>query len=204
MSQHRGSVQSLEELRTLYPQPSPLVRRKVRPALDTHCCQVIAESPLVFLATADARGRCDVSPRGDAPGFVRVLDDHTLVLPDRLGNNRLDALRNLLSNDHVGLLFVIPGRDDTLRVNGRAVISTNSELLAAAAVSGRAPVTVLVITIEEAYLHCGRSFQRGSVWSGAKPGVDLPGLAEMLADQVGASQEERKALLAAVAAADLY
>src|SRR5215475_9315469 len=110
-------------------EPSEVARRKEIPALDIHARTFIANSPFLLLGTAGADGRCDVSPKGDAPGFVHVLDDHRLAIPDRLGNNRLDGLSNVLENAHVALLFFIPGREDTLRVNGRATISRDETLL---------------------------------------------------------------------------
>jgi PPOX class probable FMN-dependent enzyme len=113
-------VVSEQELRDLYGQPGARAVAKERPALNDDCRAFIAHSPFLVMGTASADGRCDVSPKGDAPGFVQVLDDHHLAIPDRLGNNRLDGLRNVVENGHVGLIFMIPGREDTLRVNGRA------------------------------------------------------------------------------------
>ncbi len=187
-------IDSPAELRDRYPEPAALIRRKQLRALDAHCRRFVARSPLVFVATADGAGHCDVSPRGDAPGFVRVLSDTALALPDRKGNNRLDTFRNVLENPHAGLLFVVPGIDDTLRVNGRAAIATEPELLASMAVAGRAPKAALVVEVEEAFLHCGRAFKRGAIWD---PGTfaargELPTLAQMLADQTDPDAAERR------------
>lgn len=199
----QGRVRTVEELRSHYLEPRSVVERKVLPRLDGHCRRMIEQSSLVFVSTADAAGRCDVSPRGDAPGFVRALDDTTLVIPDRPGNNRLDTLINLLTNPHIGLLFVVPGHDDTLRVNGRAEIRHDPDLLRDFTVRGRSPVTVLLIRLDEAYMHCGRAFKRGSVWEARGGRPSLPSMGEVLADQTDASAQER-ALLVGDDVAELY
>lgn len=124
-----NTIKSEEELRAILGYPSELVKNKAIDALDEHCRQFIAKSPLLIMATSDAEGLCDVSPRGDAPGFVLVLDDNHLVIPERPGNRRMDSLRNILSNPNAGLIFLIPGLEETLRVNGRAYIVRDEELL---------------------------------------------------------------------------
>lgn len=199
------AVTSPAALRELYEAPHDLVLRKVLGALDAHCRRFVARSPLVMVATADAAGRCDVSPRGDAPGFVRVLADGRLALPDRKGNNRLDALGNVLENPRVGLLFVVPGCDDTLRVNGQAAITADPALLASLAVAGRAPRSALLVSVEEAFLHCGRAFKRGRVWDPATFAArgELPTLGQMLRDQTDPDAAERR-LLAGSESAELY
>jgi uncharacterized protein len=116
------------------------------------------------MGTAGADGRCDVSPKGDAPGFVHVLDDTHLAIPDRIGNNRLDGLRNMVENPHVALIFFIPGREDTLRVNGRATISRDDALLERLAMGGKRPQTVLIVAVEQAFMHCARAFKRAGLW----------------------------------------
>jgi PPOX class probable FMN-dependent enzyme len=187
-------IASPAQLRERYAKPLPLVVRKQLAALDGHCRAFIARSPLVMVATADAQGGCDVSPRGDPPGFVAVLDDGHLAIPDRKGNNRLDALGNVLANPRVGLLFVVPGSDDTLRVNGRASIVADPELLAAMAVEGRVPASALLVEVEEAFLHCGRAFKRGRVWDPTRfvaPG-ELPTLGRILTDQTAPDAQERR------------
>jgi PPOX class probable FMN-dependent enzyme len=157
-------VASERELRDLYGQPGVRAVAKERPALNEDCRAFIAASPFLVMGTAGADGRCDVSPKGDAPGFVHVLDDHHLVIPDRLGNNRLDGLRNVLENGHVGLIFLVPGREDTLRVNGRARIVRDEGLLERLAVNGKRPVTALVVEVEQAFMHCARAFKRAGLW----------------------------------------
>ncbi len=157
-------VGSEQELRELYGLPGERAVAKEQPALDQHCRAFIAHAPFLVMGTAGADGRCDVSPKGDAPGFVHVLDDHHLVIPDRLGNNRLDGMRNIVENAHVGLLFFIPGREDTLRVNGRARIVRDDALLERLAVGGKRPVTALVVEVEQCFLHCARAFKRAGLW----------------------------------------
>src|SRR5258706_4152734 len=132
-------VSTTEALRALYGQPGERAVAKEQARLDEHTRAFIAHSPFLVLGTAGADGRCDVSPKGDAPGFVHVLDDRHLAIPDRLGNNRLDGMRNVVENPHVGLIFLIPGREDTLRVNGRARVVRDEALLARLAVDGKPP-----------------------------------------------------------------
>ena len=200
------AIGSPAELREHYPPMLDLIARKVLPALDAHCRAFIARSPLVMVATSGADGSCDVSPRGDPPGFVAVLDDHTLALPDRKGNNRLDALGNVLENPHVGLLFVVPGIDDTLRVNGTARISTDPQLLEPMAIAGRLPASALVVTVQEAFLHCGRAFKRGRVWdpAGYAARGDVPTIGQALADQAAPTAHERELIAQDERSPELY
>ena len=158
------AVTSEALLRELYGQPGERAVAKERPVLNEDCRAFIAHSPFLVMGTAGADGRCDVSPKGDAPGFVVVLDDQHLAIPDRLGNNRLDGLRNVVDNPHVGLIFFIPGREDTLRVNGRARIVRDEALLERLAVAGKRPVTALVVEVEQCFMHCARAFKRAGLW----------------------------------------
>ncbi|HEU4371789.1 MAG TPA: pyridoxamine 5'-phosphate oxidase family protein [Methylomirabilota bacterium] len=158
------AITSEQELRDLYGQPGARAVAKERPALNADCRAFIAHAPFLVMGTAGADGRCDVSPKGDAPGFVHVLDDQHLVIPDRLGNNRIDGLRNIVENAHVGLIFLIPGREDTLRVNGRARIVRDEALLDRLAVNGKRPVTALVVEVEQCFMHCARAFKRAGLW----------------------------------------
>lgn len=204
-SQSANVVTSEAELRRIYPQPVDLIKRKILSRLDGHCRRFISLSPLVFVSTASRDGRCDVSPRGDPAGFVEVFSDTQLVLPDRPGNNRLDGLRNIIENPRIGLLFVIPGVQDTLRVNGRAMVVTTPHVLVRMAVDGRLPASAIVVDIEEAFLHCGRAFKRGDVWDPTRylaPGT-LPPLGKMLADQTRPDAAENT-LLADSERAPLY
>ena len=175
-------IRDEDELPALY---GPALERSVRTQLDRlddYCRAFIAASPLVILGTQFA-GFADASPRGDAPGFVRVADDHTLLLPDRRGNNRLDSLRNIVRNPAVGLLFLIPGANETFRVNGEAVLSRDPALTSLFTVQEKEPRTVIVIRVKEAYIHCSRALVRADLWNPAKyaaPGA-VPTFGEMLA-----------------------
>lgn len=153
-----------EQLRELYPPPNPHALRKEIDHLTEETRALIGCSSLVFVGSADAEGRADVTPRGGPPGFVSVLDERTLVIPDATGNKRLDTLHNVLRTGRVGLLFLIPGRPTTLRVNGRACVSARPELLAALTPVGKPPVTALVIQVEQAYPHCPKSLMRANAW----------------------------------------
>jgi uncharacterized protein len=157
-------IGSEEELRALYGFPGERAVAKEQAVLDDGCRAFIAHSPFLVMGTAGADGRCDVSPKGDAPGFVHVLDAHHLAIPDRLGNNRLDGMRNVVENPHVGLIFFIPGREDTLRVNGRARVVRDEALLERLAVAGKRPVTALLVEVEQCFLHCARAFKRAGLW----------------------------------------
>lgn len=152
-------------LRQIYGEPMQLALDKVVLKIDQMCRTMIERAPFVVISTADAAGRQDVSPKGDGPGFVAILDEHTLAIPDRKGNNRLDGLENLLENPNIGLLFMIPGYRETLRVNGRARISTDPDLCARLAVQGKAPVTVTLVDVDEAFIHCGKALIRSKLWA---------------------------------------
>jgi PPOX class probable FMN-dependent enzyme len=154
----------VEGLRSLIGEPSELVQAKVSDRLNDLTRQFVERSPFLCLATSGADGTCDVSPRGDPPGFVRILDERTLLLPDRPGNRLADSHRNILENPRVAMLFVIPGVTDTLRVNGRASIVTDAELLAPCAVEGKTPQLGLLIDVDEAFTHCSKSFLRAQLW----------------------------------------
>ncbi len=179
-------VRTEAELREVVGDPSELVRRKALPALDDHCRAFIARSPFALLATADASGACDVSPRGDGPGFALVLDDRTLVLPDRPGNRRVDNFRNVLTNPHVGLLFVVPGTEETLRVNGGARLVRDPDLLERLAVQGKRPTLALAVEVQEAFFHCAKAFKRSRLWQPETwpDRSDRPSLGTILRDQV--------------------
>jgi len=170
------------ELAALYP---PALERSVRKQmdhLDEHCRAFIAASPMVIVGTQGATA-ADNSPRGDVPGFVKVADDHTLLIPDRRGNNRLDSLRNLVKNPAVGLLFLIPGVNESFRVNGEAVISRDPALTEQFVMQGQAPRTVIVVKVKEAYIQCSRALVRSDLWNPAKhaaPGT-LPSMGTVMA-----------------------
>ena len=180
------AITSLDALHGLYDAPSERVRLKQIDRLDEHCRAFIAASPFLILATCGSSG-ADGSPRGDRPGFVEVADDTTLLLPDRRGNNRIDSLRNIVENPAVGLIFLVPGVHETFRVNGRARISTDPALLARFAVDGKAPKTVLVITVQEAFIQCARALVRSDLWNPARHvrRDELPSIGTILAAHTG-------------------
>lgn len=181
------TITTVEELRTVMAMPSEPALRKELSRLDEHCRWFIERAPFVFIATSGADGRCDVSPKGDAPGFVQVLDDETLVLPDRPGNNRADSITNILENPHIGMIFVVPGADWTLRVNGRASIVRDADVLARCAVGGKAPALGIGVHVEEAYMHCPKCIIRSGLWDvGTQLGAgEMPKFALMARDMAG-------------------
>ena len=181
------------ELREVYRPPAPRAAQKVLDRLDVHCRNFIELSPLGVLRSRNAAGPADASPRGDPPGFVKVLDDRTLLLPDRPGNNQVDSLQNIVDNPGVGLLFFVPGMNETLRVKGKAEITTDAELLEPLTVAGKPPRSGLKVTVDEAFLHCGRALIRGRIWD-ADAQIDrksYPTYGQVLADQIaGADARE--------------
>jgi PPOX class probable FMN-dependent enzyme len=180
----RDVVTSADELRALVGEPSEIAVKKQVATIDVHCREFIGRSPFVLLATSDAAGRCDVSPKGDGPGFVLVLDDRHLVIPDRPGNRRLDGMRNLVANPHVGLIFLIPGKEETLRVNGQAWIVRDEALLERMAFAGKRPQLAIGVQVEECFMHCAKAFKRSKLWD-ARQWPDLTRLApaaQMLLD----------------------
>jgi PPOX class probable FMN-dependent enzyme len=175
-------IGSVEALRELYREPSELVRRKKITRLDNGCRAVIEAAPLVFVGTSGPDGACEVSPRGGPPGFVQVIDDQRVAIPDLSGNNLLDTIRNIVLNPHVGLLFVLPGRDETLRVNGRAWLTTDDAVLDGFTGELRRPKAAIGVEVGDAFVHCAKSFRRGQVWEPASWAPDgAPSAAELLA-----------------------
>ncbi|MEF3308405.1 pyridoxamine 5'-phosphate oxidase family protein [Paenibacillus sp. GYB004] len=175
-------VSSEEELRSIIGFPSELVDRKVIASIDSHCRDFISRSPFLVLSTSDASGCCDVSPRGDAPGFVQVLDDKRLIIPERPGNRRIDSMRNLLSNPRAGLIFFIPGMGETLRINGRACIIRDEDLLEPMAVNGKRPLLGIAVEAEECFLHCAKAMKRSRLWEPESWSGLLPSASKILAD----------------------
>jgi PPOX class probable FMN-dependent enzyme len=179
-------------VREHYGEPSHMVKAKQLVRLDQHCRAFIALSPFIVVATADASGRTDASPRGDAPGFVVVLDDTTLLIPDRRGNRRADTILNITENRHVGLLFLVPGINETLRVNGAVRVTIDPALLAPLAVAGKMPTAGLLVAIEEVYFHCGKPLIRSDLWNPDR-GIErahFPSLGRILADQIAGGKVE--------------
>lgn len=175
------------ELRAVLGEPRELVIKKQLPALDHHCRAFIAHSPFMLLGTTnDADGNCDVSPRGDAPGFVLALDERTLAIPDRPGNRRIDSLRNIVVNPAVGLLFMVPGVEETLRVNGWAYLTRDASLRARLVARDKVPELAIVVEVAEAFLHCAKALKRSQLWDTATwpERTALPTLAQMIYDQL--------------------
>jgi PPOX class probable FMN-dependent enzyme len=179
-----STINTLDELRGSYPQPSERALRKSLTKLDAHMRRLVDLSPFVCLGTS-GDGGADVTPRGDGPGFVHVLDDQTLLIPDWPGNNRLDSLTNVVTNSNVGLLFLIPGVNETLRVNGVAEVIMEPALLERWTVNGKHPRSAMRVTVREAYLHCAKALMRSKLWDDdyRVERTELPTYAQMLKDQ---------------------
>jgi PPOX class probable FMN-dependent enzyme len=181
----RHPITTVEELRAIVAPPREAAVRKQISALDEHCRDFIARSPFVFIATSNAAGDCDVSPKGDAAGFVQVLDEHSLVIPDRRGNQRLDSMQNIIENPHIGLLFIIPGAEWTLRVNGRAMLVRDDDIRERLAAQGVVPELAIAVEVEEAFLHCPKCFLRAKLWDTDEwmPREEQPSFAAILKAQ---------------------
>ena len=193
----RWQVRSQDRLRESVGVLHDMAAAKVKPQLDADSMRFVAASPYVCVATSDGHGSVDASPRGDEPGFVKMLDPTTLAIPERPGNRIADTLTNLLDHSGVGLLFLVPGCPETLRVNGQArIVDGPSELLQAMAARGREPKLAIVVDIEQVYMHCGRAAQRSRIWdrdmSWTDPRPDL-----LIGNFLGISEEDSRNLLAA-------
>jgi uncharacterized protein len=181
------AVTTLEQLREVYSAPAERSVLKEVDHLDHHCRAFIALSPFVLISSSDADGACDASPKGGPPGFVTVLDDYRLLIPDATGNRRLDSLQNMLENPRVGLLFLIPTMGEVLRVNGQVELSRDPDLLQGLQTGGRPAKLALIVTVEEAYLHCAKSIIRSKLWKTESwpDAEELPSAAEILNDHIG-------------------
>ena len=179
-------IEDVDALRAIYGQPMERAVKKQHDRLDRHCLRFLELSPMVMIATCDGE-RVDVSPKGDGPGFVKADGDHAVLIPDWPGNNRLDGYENILRNPQAGLLFLIPGLRETLRVNGRASIHADEALRARFETRGRLPITVLRVEAEEVYLHCAKAFLRSRLWDPASwtEKAELPRPGQMFKDQIG-------------------
>lgn len=177
----RCEVSTVDELRAVVGQPDRYVANKVKDRLSPVQRDWLAHSPLCFVATTDGHGRVDVSPKGDPPGFVHVIDATTIAIPERPGNKRVDGYLNVLQNPHVGTLFLIPGRGDTLRINGTAKILSDADYFDALAVKGKRPILALEIAVEEVFFHCAKAFLRSDAWDPStwNPSA-LPSVAQLL------------------------
>jgi PPOX class probable FMN-dependent enzyme len=186
MTPFNDIVTNEQELREMLGPPAQRSVLKERSSLDEHFRAFIAHSSFLLMATSGTDGTCDVSPKGDAPGFVLVLDDRHLVIPDRPGNKRFDGMKNLLTNPHVGLIFLVPGREETLRVNGRAWITKDPELLARSVAQGKTPQLAIGVEVEQCFLHCVKAFRRSKLWTHTEwPAPDaLASMAQVLFEQI--------------------
>ena len=183
-------IGSKDELRAHYGAPHDRAVNKELRFLDAHPRSFLARSPFVLIGSQDGEGNADVTPKGDKPGFVAVLDDVTIAIPDRPGNNRLDTFENIVANPAVGLLFLIPGMNETLRINGEGRITADAGLRAQLAVDGREPATVLVVKAKAVYMHCAKAFMRSELW---KPESwpersEMPTLGAIMRDQIGLAE----------------
>lgn len=189
-------IKDAASLRNLYEPTHALALQKQRLTLGPNAQAFIRRSPFLCIGTQGNEGRADVSPRGDAAGFVRILDDSTLAIPDRPGNNRLDTLDNIIANPSVGLLFLIPGYDETLRVNGQARLTTQRDLLEEMAVGERLPKLAIVVEVDEVFLHCAKAFRRSHLWD---PGSrqdrsEMPSLMQMILDDTTGAPDDPEAM----------
>ncbi|WP_410636608.1 MSMEG_1061 family FMN-dependent PPOX-type flavoprotein [Amycolatopsis sp. cmx-4-83] len=182
---------SMAEVRSRLGEPDAMIEAKIADRVDRHARRFIAHSPFLTLATADAAGRADCSPRGDYPGFVKVLDERTLALPDRTGNKIADSFRNIAENDGVGLLFFVPGMRETLRVNGSAYVTDDPDVLARMRTEAKEPMLAIVVRVEQVYFHCGRALIRSRLWDPASQALaaELPSVGEIAAEQMNADPE---------------
>ncbi|MBD1932284.1 MULTISPECIES: pyridoxamine 5'-phosphate oxidase family protein [Cyanophyceae] len=180
-------ITSLADLREIYGYPSERVRRKCLNYLDVHCRNLIAAAPFLVIGSSHHCGAADVSPRGDFPGFVRVLDNKTLLIPDRPGNNRIDTLSNIIENPNVALLFLIPGMNETLRVNGIAKITQDPSLLLPSVMHDKIPKTAILVTVTEAFLHCAKALIRSRLWDSTAQieRSQFPSAGQIQAEQIG-------------------
>jgi uncharacterized protein len=191
----RREVNSIDELRAIVGHPNKYVANKVGNRLSAQQQDWLAHSPLGFVATTDAQGRVDVSPKGDPPGFVHVIDDTTIAIPERPGNKRVDGYLNVLDRPHVGTLFLIPGRGDTLRINGTARILADADYFDAMIVQDKRPILALEIDVEEVFFHCAKAFLRSDAWDPSKwnptavPSVAQP--AQALKEDISLAELER-------------
>lgn len=189
-------ITSLEQLEQLRPElggyPGKLAARKLRHELDAASREFIAKSPFLMIATSDSEGHCDVSPRGDACGFVHIMDNRHLFIPERPGNRRLDSIRNLLTNPGIGLIFLIPGLEETFRVNGSACVSRDPHLLELTAVDGKVPLMGIGVEIEECYIHCAKAFKRSGLWRPESwlSQEERPSAAKMLVGHINAGAKD--------------
>lgn len=185
-----SKITSTEQLREIYGFPKGRAEKKVLNSLEKHSINFIANSPFLLLSTISKDGKMDVSPRGGNSGFVKVIDNHTLIIPDAKGNNRVDSLTNVIETGHVGMIFLIPGIDETLRINGTAYITQEEDVLALFEDEDKQPITCLVIKTEEIFLHCAKALMRSHLWHDTNKisPKDFPSIGTMLKDQLNSPE----------------
>ncbi|GIP18076.1 phosphohydrolase [Paenibacillus montaniterrae] len=185
-----NSLSSEEELRAILGYPSEVVKNKTIHHLDQHCRHFILLSPLLFISTSDDQGLCDVSPRGDAPGFVFVIDNKHLVIPERPGNRRMDSLRNILANPRIGIIFIIPGLEETLRINGKACVIKDEHMLEQMKVKDKKPLLGIGVEVEECFIHCAKAFKRSKLWDHSSwiDANSLPSIPKIVAAHVNSPE----------------
>lgn len=183
-------ITTREELRSAFEATHDVAMRKVLRSIDRHSRRFIERSPFLLIGSQSASGSGDVSPKGDFPGFVKILDSNTLAIPDRPGNNRLDTWENIIENPGVGLIFMIPGMNETLRVNGEARLTLDADLCTRMQVNNRPAKAVLIVKVREVYMHCAKAFIRSKLWSPETwaPRSDMPTLGQILKDQAELSE----------------
>jgi len=183
-------IETVTQLQTLIGEPNPLTPKKLLSALDETAIAFIARSPFLVLATADAEGNLDASPKGDGPGFVVVEDQHTLLIPDRKGNRLMFGLRNVLTNPRVGIIFMVPGTDETLRINGAAELTTDPDLLLRLSARGAPALLAIRVTVRECFFHCAKAFIRSQLWkSETWPQRQKISFGKILSAKVGGNDE---------------
>ena len=185
-------VRGEAELRKAFPATHDIAIKKCLNHIDTYARAFIERSPFLCIGTQTDDGRADVSPRGDPSGFVRILDERTLLIPDRPGNNRLDTLSNILTNPAVGLLFLVPGFDDTMRVNGRAVLTNDPKLLESMAINDRVPTIAIAVHVEEVFIHCAKALRRSKLWEASElqDRSEVPSLMKIIMDQTDSAPSD--------------
>lgn len=200
-----GRVESVEQLELLYRTPSPIAAAKVFPSITDEAARFVDSCPFIVLATSDGRGSVDASPRGGPPGFVQRLDDRHIAIPDLNGNNRLDSLRNVVVHSWAGILMIIPGKDETLRINGPAYLTTEPEVLAGFTQELRTPKLAVVIEATEVYGHCAKAFRRSRMWEPRswEDGTDAPDLVDLYACAFNLEEGEMRTALEASYVSDL-
>ncbi|MEQ1889447.1 MAG: MSMEG_1061 family FMN-dependent PPOX-type flavoprotein [Alphaproteobacteria bacterium] len=192
-------IETQDELRAMFGSVHPLAQAKSRPGFDQYSRKFISMSPFLVISTADAQGRADLSPRGDPPGFVHIIDDQTMLIPDRPGNNRLDTMSNIMANPNLACLFFIPGFEETLRVNGRARLTKDEALLGLCVVNAKTPPVGIIVTVEEVFLHCAKALKRSRLWADdyRRDRASMPGIAQIILHQTSGSGVDENVAAAA-------